>query len=97
MREDEPDAMGLGVPPPVIFLGPLILGLLLNRKIPAPFLPRGLTRIVGLPLRFLSEQQRAGPIAQRMLCEAQPPTNSPRAAEGSVSGWGRPERYQRAR
>jgi hypothetical protein len=50
MPEDEPDAMGLGVPPPVAFLGPLILGLLLNRKIPAPFLPRGLTRILGLPL-----------------------------------------------
>lgn len=51
MPEDEPDAMGLGVPPqPVAYLGPLILGLLLNRKIPIPFLPRGLTRIVGLPL-----------------------------------------------
>ena len=51
MPDDEPDAMGLGVPPPpVVFLGPLVLGLLLNRKIPAPFLPRGLTRILGLPL-----------------------------------------------
>jgi protein-S-isoprenylcysteine O-methyltransferase Ste14 len=51
MHDDEPDAMGLGVPPPpVVFLGPLVLGLLLNRKIPAPFLPRGLTRILGLPL-----------------------------------------------
>jgi protein-S-isoprenylcysteine O-methyltransferase Ste14 len=50
MPEDEPDAMGLGVPPPVVYLGPLILGLLLNRKISIPFLPRGLTRIVGLPL-----------------------------------------------
>jgi protein-S-isoprenylcysteine O-methyltransferase Ste14 len=50
MPEDEPDTMGLGVPPPVAYLGPLILGLLLNRKIPAPFLPRGLPRIVGLPL-----------------------------------------------
>ena len=38
MPEDEPDAMGLGVPPqPVAYLGPLILGLLLNRRIPAPF------------------------------------------------------------
>ena len=51
MPEDEPDAMGLGVPPqPVAYLGPLILGWLLNRKIPAPFLPRGLTRILGLPV-----------------------------------------------
>ena|SRR5215218_3612797 len=51
MSEDEPDVMGLGMPPPpVVYLGPLILGLLLNRRIPAPFLPRRLTRIVGLPL-----------------------------------------------
>ena len=51
MSEDEPDVMGLGMPPPpVVYLGPLILGLLLNRKIPAPFLPRGSKRIVGLPL-----------------------------------------------
>jgi protein-S-isoprenylcysteine O-methyltransferase Ste14 len=51
MPQDEPDAaMGLGVPPPVVYLGPLLLGLLLNRKIPAPFLPRRSTRIVGLPL-----------------------------------------------
>jgi protein-S-isoprenylcysteine O-methyltransferase Ste14 len=50
MPEDEPDAMGLGVPPPVAYLGPLLLGLLLNRRIPAPFLPRWSTRIVGLPL-----------------------------------------------
>ena len=50
MPDDKPDAMGLGVPPPVIFLGPLVLGLLLNRKFPTPFLPRGLSRILGLPL-----------------------------------------------
>src|SRR5215208_8329635 len=50
MPQDEQDGMGLGVPPPVVFLRPLILGLLLNRKIPAPFLPRGLTRILGLPV-----------------------------------------------
>jgi protein-S-isoprenylcysteine O-methyltransferase Ste14 len=50
MPEDESDAMGIGVPPPVVFFGPLILGLLLNRKIPVTFLPRGLTRILGLPL-----------------------------------------------
>ena len=50
MPEDEPDARGIGVPPPVIYLGPLILGLLLNKKIPTPFLPSRSTRIVGLPL-----------------------------------------------
>ena len=51
MPNDEPDAMGLGVPPPpVVFFGPLVLGLLLNSKLPAPFLPRRLSRILGLPL-----------------------------------------------
>jgi protein-S-isoprenylcysteine O-methyltransferase Ste14 len=51
MREDEPDAMGIGFPPPpVAYLGPLILGLWLNRKTPAPFLPRGLSRVLGLAL-----------------------------------------------
>jgi protein-S-isoprenylcysteine O-methyltransferase Ste14 len=51
MPQDEPDAMGLGIPPPpVVYLGPLFLGLLLNRKIPVPFLPRRLARIVGLLL-----------------------------------------------
>ena len=50
MPEDESDVMGIGVPPPVVFFGPLILGLLLNRKIPVTFLPRGLTRILDLPL-----------------------------------------------
>ena len=51
MPNDEPDAMGLGVPPPpVVFFGPLVLGLLLNRKLPAPFLPHRSSRILGLPL-----------------------------------------------
>lgn len=36
MPEDEPDAaMGLGVPPPVVYLAPLLLGLLLNRRLPS--------------------------------------------------------------
>ena len=50
MPEDEPDAMGLGVPPPVVYLGPLLLGLLLGRRFPLPFLPRRSRRILGLPL-----------------------------------------------
>jgi protein-S-isoprenylcysteine O-methyltransferase Ste14 len=51
MPEDEQDGRGLGVPPPpIVYLGPLILGLLLNRKIPVPFLPRRLARVLGLPL-----------------------------------------------
>ncbi len=47
---DERDNAGVIAPPPLIYLGPLILGLLLNRKLPVPFLPRGATRAVGWPL-----------------------------------------------
>ncbi len=35
------------VPPPLIFLGPLLFGLLLGRVVPLPFLPRGLSRALG--------------------------------------------------
>lgn len=50
MPEDDPDDMGLGVPPPVAYLGPLLLGLLFNRKFPIPFLPRRSARVLGVPL-----------------------------------------------
>ena len=39
-----------GVPPPLIYLLPLILGLLLNRRSPVPFLPRSAARGLGWPL-----------------------------------------------
>ncbi len=38
---DERDNAEVIAPPPLIYLGPLILGLLPNRKLPVPFLPRG--------------------------------------------------------
>ena len=50
MSNDEQDNPGIVVPPPLIYLGPLVLGLLLNRKFPVPFLPRGVARILGLSL-----------------------------------------------
>ena len=50
MAEDERNNAGVVAPPPLIYLGPLVLGLLLNRRFPAPFLPRGMTRILGWPL-----------------------------------------------
>ena len=49
MSSDE-DNPGIVVPPPLIYLGSLVLGLLLNRKFPVPFLPRGVARILGLSL-----------------------------------------------
>jgi hypothetical protein len=50
MSNDEPDNPGIKVPPPLIYLLPLLLGSILDRKIHLPFLPSGVVRIVGWPL-----------------------------------------------
>jgi protein-S-isoprenylcysteine O-methyltransferase Ste14 len=50
MTDDERDNAGVIAPPPLIYLGPLALGLLLNRKSRIPFLPRGVARALGWPL-----------------------------------------------
>ncbi len=42
MIDNERDTPGVVAPPPLIYLGPLVLGLLLNGRFPLPFLPRGL-------------------------------------------------------
>jgi protein-S-isoprenylcysteine O-methyltransferase Ste14 len=50
MPSDEEDKAGVVAPPPLIYLGPLIFGLLLNRRFPIPFLPRRIARSLGWPL-----------------------------------------------
>jgi protein-S-isoprenylcysteine O-methyltransferase Ste14 len=50
MSNDERDNPGIKVPPPLIYLLPLLLGLILDRKVHLPFLPGGIVRIVGWPL-----------------------------------------------
>jgi protein-S-isoprenylcysteine O-methyltransferase Ste14 len=50
VNDDERDNAGVVAPPPLIYLGALVLGLLLNRKFPVPFLPRRMARILGWPL-----------------------------------------------
>jgi protein-S-isoprenylcysteine O-methyltransferase Ste14 len=47
---DERDNPGIKVPPPLIYLLPLLFGLLLDRKAHVPLLPRGMRRIIGWPL-----------------------------------------------
>ncbi len=47
---DEQDSPGIRVPPPLIYLLPLVSGLLLDRKAHVPFLPRRVARILGWPL-----------------------------------------------
>jgi len=41
---DRDNPGGIAVIPPYIYLGTLLLGLLLDRKLPAPLLPRGMAR-----------------------------------------------------
>ena len=50
MTDNERDSPGVVAPPPLIYLGPLVLGLLLNERLPVPFLPRKMTRGLGWPL-----------------------------------------------
>lgn len=47
---DEQDNPGIRVPPPLIYLLPLVAGLLLDRRSHVPFLPRGVGRLLGWPL-----------------------------------------------
>jgi protein-S-isoprenylcysteine O-methyltransferase Ste14 len=47
---DDQDNPGIKVPPPLIYLLPLVLGLLLDRRRPVSFLPRGAARGLGWSL-----------------------------------------------
>ncbi len=47
MSNDEQDNAGIRVPPPLIYLAPLVLGLLLDRRYHVPFLPRGMAQTLG--------------------------------------------------
>ncbi len=50
MPSDEQDKAGVVAPPPLIYLGALLFGLLLNRGFPLGFLPRSMRRGLGWPL-----------------------------------------------
>ena len=50
MTDDGRANAGVIAPPPLIYAIPLLLGLLLKRRFPVPFLPRGAARVLGLPL-----------------------------------------------
>ena len=47
---DHQDNPGIRVPPPLIYLLALLLGLLLNRRLHVPFLSRGVAHVLGWPL-----------------------------------------------
>ena len=50
MPSDEQDKAGVIAPPPLIYLGPLVFGLLLNRRFPITFLPCRVARSLGWTL-----------------------------------------------
>ena len=50
MADDAQDNPGIWVPPPLIYLLALLLGLLLDRRAHVPFVPRGVARVLGWPL-----------------------------------------------
>src|SRR4028118_2010784 len=50
MPSDEQDQARVVAPPPLIYLGALIFGLLLARRFPMSFLPRKMARRLGLPM-----------------------------------------------
>jgi protein-S-isoprenylcysteine O-methyltransferase Ste14 len=50
MPGDEQDKAGVIAPPPLIYLGALLFGLLLNRRFPMVFLPHRIARGLGWPL-----------------------------------------------
>jgi protein-S-isoprenylcysteine O-methyltransferase Ste14 len=50
MDEGAREHAGVIVPPPLLYAGPLLVGLLLDRRAPAPLLPAGMARAVGLAL-----------------------------------------------
>ena len=50
MPNDEQDKAGIVAPPPLIYLVPLVFGLLLNRRFPATFLRPKIARSLGWPL-----------------------------------------------
>ena len=67
-RQIDPKHPDIVAPPPLLFLGPLVCGLILGRLLPQPRMP-GAVRLLGLPLVaagaglvgwFFTTMQRAG-------------------------------------
>jgi protein-S-isoprenylcysteine O-methyltransferase Ste14 len=50
MADDGTDNPGIRVPPPPLYVLALLLGLVLDRKVHVPFLPRRVARVLGWPL-----------------------------------------------
>ena len=50
MADDGQYTPGIWLPPPLVYVLALLVGLLLDRRVHVPFLPRGVARLLGWPL-----------------------------------------------
>ena len=91
MGDDGRRNAGVVVPPPLVYLLPLLLGLLVNRRVKASFLPPGATRPVGAPL--VAGGLLLGAWFLRTLCGAGTPVDPREPVSALVTGG--PYRYSR--
>ena len=91
MPDDEHEKAGVVAPPPLIYLGFLAVGLLLNRRFPVGSLPRGIARGAGWPL--LGGGVLLLVWFERAMRRADTPTNPYKPVEHIATGG--PFRYTR--
>ena len=91
MPDDEQDKAGVVAPPPLIYLGVLAVGLLLNRRFPVAFLPRRAAR--GLGWALLGAGALLLGWFERAMRQANTPTNPYKPVSRIVTGG--PFRYSR--
>jgi protein-S-isoprenylcysteine O-methyltransferase Ste14 len=89
MDEHPHEAVGSSVPPPVLFGGSLLAGLLLSRQFPAPFLPGALARLVGLAITALGASLLGSAVATMSRHGTSPMPDTPTQALVSAGPFGR--------
>ena len=82
--KDNPDNPGVIAPPPLIYAGALLAGLLANRRYRIPFLPRPLARALGWPLVVCGLV--VGLLGEREMRRAETSTNPYKPATSVVTG-----------
>ena len=91
MPGDERDKAGVVAPPPLIYIGALVFGLLLNRRFPVTFLPRRAAR--GLGWALLGAGALLLGWFERAMRQADTPTNPYKPVSHVATGG--PFRYTR--
>ncbi len=91
MPGGERDKAGVVAPPPLIYIGALVFGLLLNRRFPVAFLPRRATR--GLGWALLGAGALLLGWFERAMRQADTPTNPYKPVSHVATGG--PFRYTR--